>query len=69
MTQVGGGITQRLRAAADEVEELEEALRLARDRRDELIAAGHDDEGLTYGQLMKHTRLSRARIIAILAAA
>lgn len=61
--------TLRLRAAADTVEELEEQLRIARDRRDELIVRGYDDEGMTYGHIARHTRLSRARIIAIIAAA
>lgn len=60
---------QRLRAAADECEELEEALRVAKDRRNELIVEGHDEQAMTYGHLAKHTRLSRARIIAIIAGA
>ena len=59
-------LTTRLRAAADNCEEIEEELRIARDRRNELIAQGRDDEGLTYGQIARHTRLSRARIIAII---
>jgi hypothetical protein len=59
----------RLRAAANTVEELEEQLRIERDRRNELIVAAIDDEGMTYGQVAQHTRLSRARVIAIIAAA
>lgn len=58
--------TTRLRSAADTCEELEEQLHLAKARRNELIAAGHDDDGMTYGQIAKATRLSRARIIAII---
>lgn len=61
--------TARLRASADTCEELEEQLRIAKDRRNELIVRGYDDEGMTYGHIAKQTRLSRARIIAIIAAA
>ena len=61
--------TSRLRDAADTCEELEEQLRIAKDRRNELIARSYDDAGMTYGQIARHARLSRARIIAIIAAA
>ena len=68
-THPASGFDTRLRAAADTCEELEEQLRIAKDRRNDLIAQGYDDEGMTYGTIAKHTRLSRARIIAIIAAA
>jgi hypothetical protein len=57
----------RLRAAADVCEELEEQLGMAKARRNDLIAQGYDDEGMSYGHIAKSTRLSRARIIAIIA--
>lgn len=59
-------LATRLHAAADDCEELEEALRIAKSRRNELIAEAHDEQAMTYGQLARHTRLSRARIIAII---
>lgn len=60
-------MTTQLRAAADECEELEELLNIARDRRNEIIGAAHDDEGMSYGDIARYARLSRARVIAIMA--
>jgi hypothetical protein len=65
-TTLTGTESARLQAAADDVEELQEALELARRRRDELIVAAHDDAGMSYGSIATATRLSRARIIAII---
>jgi hypothetical protein len=64
----GTTFTKRLRAAADACEELEEQLSIARARRNELIAQGYDDEGMSYGHIAKHTRLSRPSIIKIMGA-
>lgn len=71
MTMIVGAappaVVSRLAAAADEVEELAEALVLARSRRDDLIVAALDEGGLSYQQIARCTKLSRARIIAIIA--
>lgn len=60
-------VESKLRHAADTCEELEEQLSIEKTRRNELIATAFDDEGLTYGAIARQTRLSRARVIAIIA--
>lgn len=63
----GTTIARRLTSAANTVEELEEQLRIARTRRDELIAQAYDDEGMRHRELEHHTRLSRTSLIRIIA--
>lgn len=65
---VGGplsAIRRRIRAAADEYEETRQALELCKERRDEAIIAGRDEEQLSYPTLAIDSHLSRARVIAI----
>lgn len=56
----------RLRHAADTYEEHREAARIAKERRDELIVAGYEQEAMSHAQLAHYARISRPRIVAIL---
>jgi hypothetical protein len=58
--------SERIRAAADRVEEAREALELAKERRDAAIIDGRDTAGLGYNLLARYARLSKSRVIAIL---
>lgn len=63
------GNDSRLRATGADVEELQEALNLAIERRNQVIVEAVDEHGMTLADVARLVHLSRSRVIAILAMA
>lgn len=65
-TDIAVGLSDRIRIAAARVEEMTEALGLARQQRDELIVEAAD-QGVPRSEIARWSGLGRPRIVAILA--
>jgi len=61
------GMGERITAASDDVEACTEALKVARQRRDELIVEAIDSEGHPLNEVARWARLARSRVARILA--
>lgn len=59
---------EQLGACRDRIEELAELLQDERSRRDQLVVAARDEQGLSYGRIARYAGLTKSRVIAILAA-